>query len=247
MVYSYVDAAQREGIWSGNIHRKSNLHQSVVNRCIKILETKNLIKQIRNAKYPAKKVFILSGLQPTEEVTGGPFYTDGTLDEEYVHQLCLWIENHILRKSWYLASAKSKKKGKSKMTAEDAEAARAEAFQQSSSKEGRMFLPMPPGYTAYPTTSEITRAINESGLSQVKLRDAEVAKLLDLLCWDGRIMKLMNGRSFKTILKTNSDGEVIENGLTESPCGRCPVFDLCEEGGPVNARTCTYFREWLDF
>lgn len=33
-------------------------------------------------------------------------------------------------------------------------------------------------------------------------------------------------------------------GSTEVPCLRCPVFDICEDGGPVNAKTCTY---WDDF
>lgn len=39
-------------------------------------------------------------------------------------------------------------------------------------------------------------------------------------------------------------------GSTEIPCTRCPVFDFCEEGGPVNPVSCTYWDEWfqkLDF
>ena len=35
------------------------------------------------------------------------------------------------------------------------------------------------------------------------------------------------------------------NGLSAVPCGRCPVFNLCEVGGPVNAEECVYFDEWL--
>ena len=33
------------------------------------------------------------------------------------------------------------------------------------------------------------------------------------------------------------------NGLMDAPCGRCPVFDLCEDGGPVSASNCVYFDE----
>jgi DNA-directed RNA polymerase III subunit RPC6 len=40
--------------------------------------------------------------------------------------------------------------------------------------------------------------------------------------------------------------EATGNGLTETPCGRCPVFDLCEEGGPVSPSNCVYFVQWLD-
>lgn len=35
------------------------------------------------------------------------------------------------------------------------------------------------------------------------------------------------------------------NGLVEAPCGKCPVFDLCEDGGPVSASNCVYFKTWL--
>ena len=42
------------------------------------------------------------------------------------------------------------------------------------------------------------------------------------------------------------NGDSAGNGLTESPCGRCPVADIYEEGGPVNARNCEYFQEWLE-
>jgi DNA-directed RNA polymerase III, subunit C34 len=40
--------------------------------------------------------------------------------------------------------------------------------------------------------------------------------------------------------------EPLSNALTEAPCGRCPVFDLCEEGGPVSPSNCVYFTKWLD-
>ncbi|KAL2124988.1 hypothetical protein VTJ04DRAFT_1353 [Mycothermus thermophilus] len=40
--------------------------------------------------------------------------------------------------------------------------------------------------------------------------------------------------------------EPLTNGLTEAPCGRCPVFDLCEEGGPVSPSKCVYFLQWLE-
>ncbi|BEI81114.1 hypothetical protein CcaverHIS002_0202740 [Cutaneotrichosporon cavernicola] len=34
-------------------------------------------------------------------------------------------------------------------------------------------------------------------------------------------------------------------GQTQAPCGTCPQFNFCEEGGPVNADSCSYFTDWL--
>lgn len=36
-------------------------------------------------------------------------------------------------------------------------------------------------------------------------------------------------------------------GLTETPCGRCPVFTFCKEDGPINPFNCEYFKTWLDW
>lgn len=33
-------------------------------------------------------------------------------------------------------------------------------------------------------------------------------------------------------------------GSSEVPCMRCPVFDICGDGGPVNVVTCKYFDQW---
>ena len=34
-------------------------------------------------------------------------------------------------------------------------------------------------------------------------------------------------------------------GWSQAPCGRCPQFDFCKEGGPVNPQQCVYYDEWL--
>ncbi len=107
-------------------------------------------------------------------------------------------------------------------------------------------LPFPAGYNGYPTLAEATEAINESGISGITMKESEMKQLIDNLCWDGRLEKVRNRKAYRAVrVVTGEEGISLENGLTESPCGRCPVFDLCEEDGPVNARTCEYFQDWL--
>ena len=219
-----------------------------MNRCLKILESKVLIKPIQSAKFPKRKIYILAHLQPSDDVTGGAFYTDGTLDDEFVHQMSMWAERYVLGRSWYHSSAKalSKKKGKPNLSAEEADELRTQEFRVAKKDRGTVMVPMPAGYTGYPTVSEITKAINESGLSAVVMKEAEMRQLMEILCWDNRLMKVMEGKGYKAVrLGDGKDRTKSQNGLTEAPCGRCPVFDLCEESGPVNARTCTYFQDWL--
>jgi len=39
--------------------------------------------------------------------------------------------------------------------------------------------------------------------------------------------------------------EKITLGWTEAPCSKCPSFEFCKEGGPVNPKECVYYEDWL--
>ncbi|MCJ1376352.1 34-kDa subunit of RNA polymerase III (C) [Loxospora ochrophaea] len=252
LVYSYIESSAREGIWTRTIRMRTNLHQTVMTRCLKTLESKNYIKSVKNVKFPQKKTYMLAHLQPSEDVTGGPFYTDGVLDEEFVHHMAKWSERYIVGRSWWFppptAAGEDKGKGKVKLSKEQAEDLRSKelADRDIGRDRSRIMLPMPPGYTGYPTVPEITKAVNASGLSGVMMKEAEMRQLLDVLCWDGRLLKIIDGERYKAVrqvIEEESGGA--GSGSTEAPCRRCPVFDLCEEGGPVNASNCEYFQDWL--
>lgn len=49
----------------------------------------------------------------------------------------------------------------------------------------------------------------------------------------------------KAALREKELEDIGEGGITEVPCLRCPVFDFCEDGGPVNPKTCVYFDDWF--
>ncbi len=273
LVYSYIEGAAREGIWSKFLRTKVNLHMTTVNRAIKSLEKKNMIKAVKLAKYPNRKTYMIAKLQPSEDVTGGAFFTDGDLDEEFINQMSRWAERYIIGKSWWHPPQREYKKRSSsettqeqaeelppppgsqkktgpKMTQKQAEELKAAEFrkQDYGRDRSKAMKPWHPGYQDFPTLSTITKAINEFGLSDIKLKESEMKRLLDNLCYDGRVETIENGKFYMAVKEVHGeDGVKLENGLTESPCGRCPVFDFCEEGGPVNANSCEYFQEWLQF
>ncbi|KAI9717880.1 MAG: hypothetical protein M1812_004407 [Candelaria pacifica] len=252
MILSHIKDAQREGIWTTNLRRRVNLHQIVVTRCIKTLESKNFIKAIKNVKYPTRKIYILATLTPSEDVTGGPWFTDGELDSHFIDYLADWVQQYITSRSWVQRPAVMLPK-KSKMSKGDAEKARARALEPYKhlppSKED--LLPLPPGFRNYPEVKELTKWINKSGISSVTLAEIDVNQLLEVMGYDGRIDKVVTGSPGGVGYKTRREAhpkpdEYAGTGLTESPCGVCPVFNLCEEGGPVSAGNCKYFEEWLD-
>lgn len=214
-------------------------------RCLKTLESKRLIKSFHNTKQPKSKFYLLFNLQPSDNVTGGLFFQNGERDNEFLYHVSQLAERFIQRKSWCRSAAKDvAKRRPDQLPKEEAEAIRAEGLDDR--KPPTKWLPMPPSYDGYPTLSEITKDINKSGLFTVTMKEVEVEKVIDLLCWDGRIERIRDGTAYKTILSAPASSEAgRDTDRGEAPCLRCPVFDFCDESGPVNARSCKYFADWL--
>ncbi|KAJ6442808.1 DNA-directed RNA polymerase III subunit RPC6 [Purpureocillium lavendulum] len=134
----------------------------------------------------------------------------------------------------------------------------------SSARREPALLPLPAGYTGYPTVRDIARLLSSSGITNnTILSEDDVKKLVDVLVWDNLIEPVkVAGRLGYRVARvakqsteswagredpTGRDGgpEPYVSPFTEAPCGRCPVFELCEEGGPVSASNCEYFKRWL--
>lgn len=113
----------------------------------------------------------------------------------------------------------------------------------------------------YPTADETleflrsTQAIKPAKAALLTVQ--EIQGCIDVLCWDEKLEKVPRrdglGWGYRTVRGvTYKQPEFVSEyeyhpgtGFTQAPCGRCPVFDLCHEDGPVNPRECVYFEEWL--
>ncbi|KAK2018631.1 RNA polymerase Rpc34 subunit [Colletotrichum eremochloae] len=158
----------------------------------------------------------------------------------------------------------SKKRGADEMSSDD-KTSSVPAVQPPPPRKVPVNLPLPAGYKEYPTVREIARFISQSGItSDTILGEEDMQKLVDVLVFDGLIEPIRvagrlgyrvtraprqsttNWAARQDTAPADEGGpEPFVNGYTEAPCGRCPVFDLCEEGGPVSASNCVYFERWL--
>ncbi|KAI6100010.1 RNA polymerase Rpc34 subunit-domain-containing protein [Pisolithus croceorrhizus] len=80
MVLGHIQASGNEGIWTKHLKAKTELHQTVIDRCLKSLAQKQLVKSIKAVRHPTRKIYMLAHLEPSVELTGGPWYTDNELD-----------------------------------------------------------------------------------------------------------------------------------------------------------------------
>ena len=120
-------------------------------------------------------------------------------------------------------------------------------------------LSYPAGHE-YPTAASVHEYVTSGGIvHEVKaasLTVEEIQNILNVLVWDEKLEELNGG--YRTVRGVTfkqpgeEDDEVGEedkkrgNGLTEAPCGRCPVIDLCGTGELINAASCVYFDQWLN-
>ena len=98
IILELVKSSGAKGTWLKHLKEKSQLHQKIVLDTIKKLERLKLIKQIKSVK-TNKKVFMMFDISPSEELTGGSWYTDEEMDLEFVDQLCLQVLKFITHPS----------------------------------------------------------------------------------------------------------------------------------------------------
>lgn len=256
MVYGYIEQTTTSGIWIKTIKAKSNLHDAPLKKCLKELEKKECIKEIKSAKFPTRKMYMLSHLEPSEENTGGAFFTDGEMDVGLIEGLSEVIIRYVAGQSWVEQKGSTKKELKRKREADGEASNSADAAQEPEPprykpmlRRGHVLVPHRPDYTGYPTAENILEDIKARGIinDSLKLNEEDIRALCDTLVFDGRLEHMYAG-GFRTVRRPPDEGDNGPgNGLSQAPCSQCPVFDICEEGGPVSASNCIYFEEWLKF
>lgn len=263
-----IHSTGRSGIWVRAIQTRTNLHKSILDRCLKSLEGKNYIKSVHNVKFPSRKMYMLAGLAPSEDVTGGAWFTDGVLDANFISTVAGYIEYTVSRKSWYEvpggsgANNSDPPRNKRLKTGSGGSIA---MKQESSDK--KPYLPFPAGYQGYPTVAMITAAVNESGITPVRLGEESIVQLLEMLCYDNKLVALSNGEVYRSVKNPaavkaaqarkpaaanggdgadNDDEEDNPNRLADAPCGQCPVFKLSAPPTALNPEESDYFEPWLE-
>lgn len=223
LVYQIIEDAGNKGIWSREIRYKSNLPLTEINKILKSLESKKLIKAVKSVAASKKKVYMLYNLQPDRSVTGGAWYSDQDFESEFVE---------VLNQQCY------------KFLQGKAETAR-------DSKQS----PMVQRNSSFASSHEVWKYICELGISKVELSMEDIETILNTLIFDGKVEMTVIAAKEGTVgtvdgymkLYRGVNAIIPPTGLVKTPCGLCPVFDDCHDGGEISPSTCIYMSEWLDF
>ncbi|KAE8738620.1 hypothetical protein FOCC_FOCC015896 [Frankliniella occidentalis] len=87
IVYSIIEKAGNKGIWIRDLRYESNLIVVTLQKILKNLENKKIIKAVKSVSASKKKVYMLYSLEPDSSVTGGAWYNDQDFESEFVDVL----------------------------------------------------------------------------------------------------------------------------------------------------------------
>lgn len=191
MIYSYIENSGREGIWTKTIKAKTNLHQHIVQKCLKSLENNRYIKSIKSVKHPTRKIYMLYNLQPSIDVTGGPWFTDSELDTEFIDTLVEVCWRFIVAKTIYIQNPES----------EDYDSP-SNPLQTSHHNHHRGV-----------DLDQIVDYINSSNITSVELGINDIRSLCDVLIYDDRIEEVGGNQENSGIFRATWQS-IIDKGNT---------------------------------
>ncbi|KAH7337740.1 RNA polymerase Rpc34 subunit-domain-containing protein [Rhizoctonia solani] len=190
IVYKKIQEAKNEGIWTKHL-KSTELHQSIITRALKSLEKKGLVKSIKSVKHPTRKIYILANLQPSVEVSGGPWYNNSEFETEFVQTLCDACLNFIQKRSYPILKSKSKLSPRA-------------LFPTSQS-------------SGYPTAADVLNFLKQTNITDTPLEISHVESLLQVLIYDGLVEALPgSGISSMPDIGDGSDNESGSDSDTQS-------------------------------
>ena len=225
LVYSYIESSGREGIWSKTIKARTNLHQHVVLKCLKSLESQRYVKSVKSVKHPTRKIYMLYHLQPSIEVTGGPWFTDSELDVEFI--------NSLLTIVWRFVSECTYPGGFSN-------------FQNGC--QGALYAP---GIKNYCSLEDILQFIEQAQVANVQLNLGDIRSLCEVLVYDDKLERVLHDHyrvTLSSVMQMNQVASVSQaDDATDMYAeSEYSIFDFHTVMAPSSMdKEAVYFDEWV--
>ncbi len=235
IVYSIIERAANKGIWIRDIRFQSNLSQTQLNKVLKNMESQKLIKSVKSVAASKKKVYMLNEIEPDRSVTGGSWYSGNDYESEFIEVLGQQCLRFLFEKVFiYLFSI-------IKLSVCFA--------QQSNSAKISQTNPVSRRNSSFVSSADVWKFIKDVGISKVELSLEDIESILDTLVFDGKVEKhitAQNNSDNSNKLYRSIESLATDTGIMRMPCGLCPVYNDCYEGGPICPSKCVYMKEWLE-
>merc|ERR1719466_97731 len=156
IVFRIIETAGNLGSWVRDIRAKSNLGHTQLNKVLKTLEGKRLIKAVKSVNATKKKVYMLYNLDPDHSVTGGAWYSDQDFESEFVEILNQQCYRFLYHK---LDTRETKSASAGPIAAKNA---------------------------SMVAVKDVTNFITDLGISKVSLKEKDIEAILNTIVLDGK-------------------------------------------------------------
>jgi DNA-directed RNA polymerase III subunit RPC6 len=95
------------------------------------------------------------------------------------------------------------------------------------------------------TLAEVVDFIQESGVTNQVLCNEDVQSIMKTLEYDHIVDEFEDTRESENLYRPAPSTLPQRTRFSDVPCGVCPVFADCHEGGRVSPQTCQYYTQWL--
>ncbi len=238
IVYSIIERAGNKGIWIRDIRFQSNLSQTQLNKVLKNMESQKLIKSVKSVAASKKKVYMLNEIEPDRSVTGGSWYSGNDYESEFIEVLGQQCLRFLLEKVFIYLVLFLKVIKLSVCFAQKSNLAKISQTNPVSRRN-----------SSFVSSGDVWKFIKDVGISKVELSLEDIESILDTLVFDGKVEKhitAQNNSDNSNKLYRSIESLAKDTGIMRMPCGLCPVYNDCYEGGPICPSKCVYMKEWLE-
>lgn len=261
IVYQCIKGSGNRGIWTRDLKTRTNLHQTVITKVLRSLDNRRLIKSIKSVKNSTRKVYMLYNLEPSIEVTGGPWFSENELDLQFIEEMCKvclrFIENK--QNSNNNSNNSNNSNNRSPLASSFSFGTLDNSnnsnnndnnnnnYNNNNYNNNNNYHLYPPSYDNFASVDEIHSFIIEKQITTASLTKEDMELLINRLVLDGMIERIsVGGASGTPVYKRSSfKGAADEDRKNEIPCIRCPVKRLCSKGGIINPEECVYLENYF--
>jgi DNA-directed RNA polymerase III subunit RPC6 len=219
LVLSVVRAAGASGIDQNGIQARTKVPKADITKALNGYIQQQAIRETRCFTNKAKKLYIAAEFEPSNEVTGGTFYTETRdLDTQLIDLARQRITNYV------------KSVGSSNVL-------RLKNMLDSDSRIAQRRM-------ALREVGIVARTLHLDGVLK---RARAVAGDSDAHDLGGRTYTLARERPDVSSLgaRANRMGTDHDAWAALYPCTSCPQLNVCQKNGVITPLTCAYLRDWL--
>lgn len=104
LIYQEIENSGSTGMSTKELRGRANMQHQQVGKVLKKLEARKLVQQVKSVAAKNKKVYVLVGVEPARELTGGSWYHEGEFDYELIRILKEAAIGYIQRRDKATAS-----------------------------------------------------------------------------------------------------------------------------------------------